>query len=255
MIRLQLTAFLLIALFAGTGTLYAQDADALLKEGLTLQQRYKDAEALEKYKLILITNPSHTEAGMRALETTLALALSATNEKDQLFWINQHEIYLNQFSADSADARYQFFNSAYNLQRAKMEKRPDRIADWMKASGWAAQKAMAIAPENGRSQYALGKWHYEMLAFNGFKKAAVRITGGENLPEANLQTAIGLMEQSRKAEPYFAPNFLDLGKAYHLDEKYETAIAVLEQLAKLPARRSTDAAAKAEGAKLLDSLR
>ncbi len=249
-------SFLLVAfLIAASHLLNAQPADELLKEGLGLQQKYQDEAALEKYKQILLVNPANTEAGLRALEVTLALGQLAPLEKDRLFWLNQHQIYLDQFAADSLNDRYQYYLALYNIERAKQEKRPDRIAEWMKLAGLAAQKAVSINPSSGRANYALGKWHYEMLAFTTLKKAAIHLTRGAGLPDASLKTAIELMEFCRKAEPYFASNFLDLGKAHQMDERYETAIAVLHQLTRLPARRSTDAAAKVEGAKLLDSLK
>ena len=62
------------------------------------------------------------------------------------------------------------------------------------------------------------------------------------------------MEKCKTLEPYFAPNYLDLAKAYKEYRKPAQAIEVLNRLVKLPTRTTDDIAVKAEGAKLLESM-
>jgi Flp pilus assembly protein TadD len=62
------------------------------------------------------------------------------------------------------------------------------------------------------------------------------------------------MEKSKSLEPYFAPAYLDLGKAYIANNQNQSAIETLNKLTKLPNRNTEYIAIKEEGAKLLSTL-
>jgi hypothetical protein len=91
-----------------------------------------------------------------------------------------------------------------------------------------------------------------MLNLNPVKKAAVKLLYG--MPPASIDTAIDNMEKCKSMEPYYCLNFYDLGRAYNFNRQYEKAIAVLEQLQKLPTRKQDDPAIKKQGAVLLQQL-
>jgi tetratricopeptide (TPR) repeat protein len=113
-------------------------------------------------------------------------------------------------------------------------------------------KAISVNPANGRYYHLYGRWHYEMLNLNPIKKTAVKLLYG--MPPASIDTAIDNMEKCKSMEPYYCLNFYDLGRAYNFNRQYEKAIAVLEQLQKLPTRKQDDPAIKKQGAVLLQQL-
>ena len=70
----------------------------------------------------------------------------------------------------------------------------------------------------------------------------------------NIDSAIAYMEKCKALEPYYCPNFFNLGEAYNYNRNYEKAIGILDELAKLPNRRQDDLAVKKDGAALRQKL-
>ena len=134
-----------------------------------------------------------------------------------------------------------------------MSRKIKKIVTYVKDVKIYADKAVVINPNHAKANYTLGKWHYEMVTLSGIKKVAVKLFYG-GLPDGDLEKAIFYMEKCKTIEPYFAPNYLDLAKAYKEFRRPANAIEVLNKLVKLPIRNSEDILIKAEGAKMLASL-
>jgi tetratricopeptide (TPR) repeat protein len=128
-----------------------------------------------------------------------------------------------------------------------------KVVSYVRDVRYYADRAVAIQPNYGKAQYVLGKWHYEMVKLNAFKKAAVKLFYG-GLPEGDMNKAITHMERCRQLEPYFVSNYLDLGRAYKENRNPTKAIEILSHLQKLPNRNSADPIMKAAGAELLSTL-
>ena len=134
-----------------------------------------------------------------------------------------------------------------------MESENKKIVEYLKQTKHYIDKALLLNPNHGKANYLLGKWNFEIVNTAWTKKVAVKVLYG-SLPEATLENAFKYMEKSRSAEPYFVQNFLDLAKAYKMDNNPSKAIEVLNQLVKLPTRTPDDAAWKAEGKKILSEM-
>ena len=144
-------------------------------------------------------------------------------------------------------------NALVYSKLTEVEEKKDIMVNNIKLTKLYAGKAIAADPSMGKAYNELGRWHYEMLNLNPIKKTAVKLFYG-GLPPASIDSAITYLEKCKTLEPYYCLNFYDLGKAYNFKRQYEKAIAILQQLGKLPTRRQDDPAIKAQGAALLQQL-
>ncbi|HEY1018113.1 MAG TPA: tetratricopeptide repeat protein [Sediminibacterium sp.] len=232
----------------------AQEINILLKEADNLEKQLKEPEALDKYKQVLLQNPSHLKSLVKLAELNVALGNRQTDKNSKRLYYETALSFANRaFQADSnqADAAYAMAMVAGKMTDVETENK--KIVAYVKDVKLYADRALSINPNHARANYTLGKWHYEMANLSGIKKVAVKLFYG-GLPEGNLDDAIRYMEKCKSLEPYFVSNYLDLAKAYKDNRRPAEAMEVLNRLVKLPTRTTDDIAYKAEGSKLLASM-
>ncbi|MCK9402459.1 MAG: hypothetical protein M0Q26_03585 [Chitinophagaceae bacterium] len=235
-------------------TVQSQDINLLLKEAANLEKQQKEPEATEKYKQILLLQPIHMEALVKAAELTVILAQRQTNKNAKRLYFETALAYANRaLLADSNNADANYAMSMASGKMADVETENKKIVTYMKEVKRFSDKALSINPHHAKANYALGKWHYEMTTLSGIKKIAVKLFYG-GLPDGDIEKAIQYMEKCKSLEPYFVTNYLGLALAYKENRKPAQAIEVLNKLIKLPTRTSDDIASKAEGVRLLELM-
>ena len=252
--KLTIQFFVSILLAFNCSTLNAQDINILLKEADNLEKQLNEPEALEKYKQILVIAPTTIKALVKTAELNVLLGGKEKDKNAKRLYYQSAIGFANralQTDPNSADANYAMAMSTGKLIDIESENK--KIVTYVKDVKIYADKAVAINPNHAKANYTLGKWHYEMVTLSGIKKVAVKLFYG-GLPDGDLEKAIFYMEKCKTIEPYFAPNYLDLAKAYKELRRPANAIEVLNKLVKLPNRSSEDIVIKAEGAKMLESL-
>ena len=235
-------------------TAWSQDINVLLKEADNFEKQQKETEALDKYKQILLQQPTHVKALVKSAELNTSLGNRQSDKNSKRLYYETALSFANRaFTADSTQADACYAMSMASGKMVDIETENKKIVAYVKDIKKYADKALAINPNHAKANYTMGKWHYEMANLSGIKKTAVKLFYG-GLPEGTFEQAIQYMEKCKTLEPYFATNYLDLAKAYKDDRKPAQAMEVLNKLVKLPTRTSDDIAVKAEGAKLLESM-
>ncbi|MDB5246551.1 MAG: hypothetical protein JWQ40_945 [Segetibacter sp.] len=235
--------------------LFAQDINVISKEALNLERSLKEEQALDKYKQVLTAEPLNLQALIKASELSIAMGGRHPDKKVKTDYFNLAKDYSDKalsVDSNSADANYVRSVAAWKLSEVEQENK--KVLADVKEAYIYANRAVSINPNHGKANYALGKWHYDLVTVNWAKKAAANVLYGGGIPKASLEVAFKYMEKCKTLEPYFVRNFLDLGKAYKYDHKPAKAIEVLSQLVKLPNRTGDDAALKAEGKTLLSEM-
>jgi len=252
---LRTLRFFLTLFFFGLFTaVEAQDIQVLLKEADNLEKQLKEKEALEKYKQVLLTAPVNMKSLVKAAELNVLFGNRENDRKTRkLFFETALGFAKRALDADGSNADANYAMAMASGKMTDVETENKKIVAYVKDVKVFSDKALSIDANHARANYTLGKWHYEMVTLSGIKKMAVKLFYG-GLPEGDIEKAILHMEKCRSVEPYFVPNYLDLGKAYKENHQPAKAIEVLSKLVKLPTRSSADVEQKAEGAKLLASL-
>jgi hypothetical protein len=247
--KLSITIFLSCIMM----TAWSQDINVLLKEADNLEKQQKETEALEKYKLILLQEPTQLKALVKSAELNASMGARADKNGKRLYYETAFSFANRAFQADSSQADAAYAMAMASGKMTEVETENKKLVAYVRDVKYYADKAIALNPNHAKANYTMGKWHYEMANLSGLKKAAVKMLYG-GLPPGTMEEAIQYMEKCKTLEPYFAANYLDLAKAYKDDHKPAQAIEVLNKLVKLPTRTTDDIALKAEGAKLLASM-
>jgi tetratricopeptide (TPR) repeat protein len=233
---------------------FSQDPETMMNEAKALERKFREDSALGIYKQAFSLQPSNLPAAIKCAELSGNMGRRASGTIRISAWMNQAQGFAEaalRIDSNNADALTAMAQAARNF--AETEEKKDKATDYLrKWHGWTV-KALVKDSVHAKASYLLGRWHLEVLTQGGFRKATGKLLYG-GLPDANVDTAITLMEFCKDKEPYFCANFLDLAKAYNYKQNYEKAIQVLERLAKLPTRRQDDVEIKAEGKELLQKL-
>jgi len=234
--------------------LNAQDINLLFKEAANLEYRFKEQDALNKYKQILVIDPNNIKALVKATELSCSTGERLPIKNDKRITFESALAYAQravQAHNNSADAYYALALASGKMTEVETENK--KIVEFVKEIKVNADKALSINSNHGMANFIEGKWHYEMVTLNWAKKLATRTLYGR-LPKPDIDSAIIYMEKCKSFEPYFVLNYLTLAKAYKENNNPAKAIEVLTKLVKLPVRTEDDAALKAEGQKILDDL-
>ena len=157
------------------------------------------------------------------------------------------------YSINANDTRSNYAIALVAGKMTEIENDNKKLVEYVKQTKSFGDKAINLDINNAKANYIVGKWHYEVLNLNWAKRIAVKALYG-GLSKGNIDSAFFYMQQCCKLDIYFTPCYLDLAKAYMFDHQPGKAIEVLTKLVKLPNRVFDDAATKAEGKKLLESL-
>ncbi len=229
-------------------------ADLLQQAGILLKQ-FKEAEALDIYKQVAVQEATNVAALVKCTELSCNIGDRQTDEAAKKTFFSNAKMYADKALAansNSADAQY-----AEALAYAKLSSVEDdnkKVVEDVKQIKLYADKALAIDPNHAKANYLAGKWHYEMLALNGFKKAALKVLYGHSIPKPDIDSAIVYMEKCKTLEPYFVQNYFDLAKAYGLKNRPAQQMDVLNKMIRLPNRTADDAGLKEQGRKMLHDL-
>ena len=246
--------WLFILFFSFVQVLPAQDINMLTHEADLMEKQFKEEQALAKYKQAATINPTSIPILVKCAELNCSIGARQTDASLKKTYFETAKIFADQLlevNAGNADVNYVQALVFGKLTEVEQDKK--KVVEDVRNIKQFADKALALDPSHAKANYVLGKWHFEMLNLNWFKKAAMKTFYG-GLPPADIDTAINYMEKCKTLSPYFVPNYLDLAKAYQFKNRPNQAIEVLNKLVKLPNRTADDANLKAEGKKILDSL-
>lgn len=234
--------------------LMAQDVAVLMKEAANLERSFKEDEALEKYKLVLQSEPNQLKALVRCSELAGNIGGRVADKKQKQDWYTTSITYAEQALAiDSVSAEALYARALAADRVSEVETDNKKLAVALREMKKYADKGIALYPGNGKSNFILGKWHYNLVMMPWAKKAALKVFFG-GMPDGDWDSAYVHMEKCRAAEPYFMKNFYYLARAYKANDKPSKAIEILEQLAKLPTRQLDDVTLKADGKNLLAEM-
>lgn len=258
MLKAIYTALIATTLGLASLATMAQSPEGLISEARTLERRFKEPEAIAKYEEVLVIQPTNVIAIAKIAELYGNIGRRAARENN-LFDRNVNLKKANEYAdkamaTDSNHVEAVWVRALVHKHFAETDERRDVATESLRQWKTLAEKALKIDSVHSRSMHLLGQWHLEVLTQGGLRKAAGKILYG-GLPNASYATAKSLMEICKAREPYYAANFLDLARLYNYNREYAPAIALLEQLAKLPTRRLDDTAIKADGAELLQKLK
>lgn len=255
MIRTEFISLVLI-LFAAipySVTIHAQDVSALMRQAALLERNFKDEQALQKYLEVIKSDPANLVALCKASELySIVGKRQPTKEKQKEYYKKGLELARKaiKINPDNSDAN---FAMAISMGRTALISSGEEKIRAVRDIKIYADKCVKIDPSNFKGYHILGKWHYEVSDLSSLERWLVKVTYGA-LPASSMDEAIRNYDKSRKLNPAFLLNYLEVAKAYKKKGETKKARALIEQMLKLPHTTSDDPKIKSLGRKLLDEL-
>ncbi|WP_336514283.1 hypothetical protein [Pollutibacter soli] len=243
----------LIALLGFINISVAQGVTYLVTEGNVLRKNMKDGEALQKYMEALRLSPNDFSALVATSESYSIIGAREKDKRKQSEYFEAAKIYAGSALAVAKDSAQSHYVMALAAEKMASVSSGKERAAYMRDLKTQADSTIAISPDHVYATHLLGKWNMDISSKNVAEKAALKVLYG-GLPSASLEVALLNFEKVRRLDPWFVANYLELAKAYKAAGKSDKSIEVLNRMIKLPPRTADDAALKAEGKKMLESL-
>src|SRR4051794_34911213 len=249
--RILVAGALLVASFAQAQTSASEKID----QANTLLRQFKEPEALAIYQQVAAQQDTNMAVLVKCVELNSSIGARQTDKTAKATYFNTAKQYADKaLAADSNSADALYVQALAYAKLSSIEEENKKIVEEVKQMKLYADKALTANPNHAMANYIEGKWHYEMLAINWFKKAALKAFYGKGLATPDIDSAIVHLEKCRTLSPYFVQNYLDLAKAYGLKNRPAQEIDILNKMVKLPTRTADDADLKEEGRKMLSDL-
>lgn len=238
-----------------TFALQAQDVNVLMKEASNYEKQLNETEAYKRYVQAADLDAKNIIALVKCTEINCALGARQKDENQKASYYNTAYTFAQKaYAADSANTDANYAMALASSKLAEVADENKQIFAYARQTKFYIDKALAANGNHAKANYILGKWNFDMLNVSWTKRAASKtIKGG--LPKGDIDSAIYYMEKCRALDMYYVKNYLDLAKAYRFKNRAEKELEVLNKLVKLPNRTPDDAAYKAEGQQMLDTIR
>ncbi len=229
---------------------FAQDVNAMLKEGDRLVLVPDEKAAFFKFKEVLKLQPTNMHALAQAAEICSNIGNRETNTqiRDEYFavaLIYAKTAYKLHPETDVANVAMAIAYGRIILLKSGKEK-----ISYVKELKMYAENAIAANSNNFRAWHILGKWHYEVSNLSAFERGAAKLFYGA-LPASSLATSITCYEKAKTLSNTFSLNYLELAKAYKRSGEKSKAIFQLNTLLTLKNVTADDAKIKLEAIALL----
>ncbi|TGE24433.1 hypothetical protein E5K00_04245 [Hymenobacter aquaticus] len=211
----------------------APDISKLLAEARSLQQQYKESEALAKYEQVLRQAPGHYEALWQASVLSVHIGTRYTDETRKAAYFAAARLYSTRalvVKPEGAESNYAealaLVNQATLLSSrgrlvAYKEMKPHVFKAVDKAPGWADAWQL------------LGRWHYRVDHYNPLEKFYSQFFLGGMPGSASTPRAIEALVKAHELEPKKIQFCYDLARV-HLNQGQRTrASNVLQEAAQL----------------------
>ena len=230
---------------------YAQDINALLKEGNRLESIPDEKAAFHKFKEVLKLNATNIYALNKCSELCSRIGQRETvNTKLRSDYYLAAKIYAE--TALKIDPNNSESNCvmAIALGRSSMSKSgKEKILNAREVKKYV-DAAIANDQQNFKAWHVLGRWQYEISNLNALERGIVKVLYG-GLPPATLKQSIYAFEKARALRPEFLLNYFEMAKAYKDNDNKDKAIASLQLMITLPNQTEDDPAIKAKSKALL----
>jgi tetratricopeptide (TPR) repeat protein len=230
--------------------LFSQDVSQLLKEAQQQESLFHENEAFLKYAEVVKKDPKNLFALWKCSELCSRIGARQSDKEKMRPYFYAARNYASsalQTDPNSSDANCMMALALGRVSLVAGTKERVMLASEVKHY---AEAAIRLDPNNFRAYHIMGRWNYEVSNLNIAEKSFARLFYGK-LPSASLDDAIDDFEKSRKLNPGFILNYLELGRAYHRMGDDQKAVANLRLLLGLPNLIYDDTRAKVVARKLL----
>ena len=126
------------------------------------------------------------------------------------------------------------------------------MADEIRA---AAEKAIALDPQNGFAYHIYGVWHRRMAEIGKTRRMFASLWYGRSVPSGDLEKSMEFLKKAVSINPNVIVSRLELARTHVARHEWAAARAQLSSVAELPAKFSDDGRHKQKAHELLEEIK
>ena len=208
-----LSAALALALTLASTAMGAESAEELIQKGDVFYAKLQAAEALEFYLPAEKLDPNNVRLLVRIAREYRHLMSDATNASEKRQLGNTALDYAQRAVALAPnDPETQLALAISYGKLLPMEETKQQIAT-SRLIKIAADKVIALDPNNDLAWQVLGRWHLALADVGGVKRALARVAYGK-LPPAKYEDAVRCFEKAIALNPNRLMHCIEIGRTY-----------------------------------------
>jgi regulator of microtubule dynamics protein 3 len=226
--------------FVSYATCASVPADELIKEANQLYRQFKDREALAKFQMVLLQQPSNYEALYKTSLLNTRIGLRYADETEKLEYLAAAKGYAELALAaneEGADSHYAFALAVHNYSIVSGAK--ERILN-IRLVKRHLEKTLRLNPQHAGAWQLLGRWHYKVANFNFLETAAAELLINGVPRGATNEKAIEAIRKSITYDPQNISGYYDLAVIYQDMKLKAESVAVLQDALALKLVTSED---------------
>ncbi len=224
-------------------TSLAPDSVALrqhLRQAATLQQKFKDSEALAEYQAALKINPHHYASLWRAAVLSVSIGNRYSDETRKSAYFAAAHQYADQALAaapERGEGNYAMALALFSEASLLSARSRLRTFKELRTHVFLAAEHRPDLPE---AWQLLGRWYYRVAHYNILEKTFSKVFLGGYPQGATSKKAIEALEKAHHLDPGRIQYYYDLARMYKYQGNRRLALALLQEAIKLPTYTSED---------------
>ncbi|MGH7830086.1 MAG: hypothetical protein ACREP8_07895, partial [Candidatus Binatia bacterium] len=119
----------------------------------------------------------------------------------------------------------------------------------------AAEKAIALDPNNGFAYHVVGVWHRKVAEIGQMQRLLAATFLWRSLPAGSMEKSVEYLKKAISLNPTVILHHLELAKTYIAVDQWQVARSSLETALQLPVQFSDDSSNKKEAQQLLEEIK
>ena len=232
----------------------ADSAEELIRKGDVFYAKLQPAEALKFYLPAEKLEPNNASLLVRISRQYRHLMSDAAKKEDKLRLggiavdYARRAVVLAPNDPEAQLAVAISYGKVLPLQSKREQMDNSRL---IKA---AAEKVVELDPRNDLGWHVLGRWHLNMAALSGLKRALAELIYGK-LPAATNEDAVRCFEKAIALNPNRLMHYIELGRTYAQMGRVVEARKFLTKGLAMPDTERDDPETKTKGREVLAKLR
>lgn len=232
----------------------------LIKQADRLHAEFKPREAAAELQKVLQVEPRNIEALAKLSRAHIDIGdsipeSSADWRERRIREYRQAETYARQAIKADPNSTWGYFYVAASLGTMSGLLPVAKQVEIAEEIRGAAEKAIALDPQNGFAYHALGVWHRRLAEIGEASRVVASIWYGRTLPKGDLDKSVEFLKKAVSLNPHVIVSRLELARTHAAREEWSAARAQLKFVADLPIRFSDDAQHKQKGQELLEEIK
>jgi len=237
-----------------------RDAAELIEQADRLYAAFKPREGAAELRKVLQLEPRNVEALAKLSRAHIdigdSIPESQSNWRERrLQEYRTAENYARQAIKVDPDSTWGHFYLAASLGTVADVSpiaRQIEMADEIRA---AAEKAIALDPQNGFAYHIYGVWHRRIAEIGKTRRMVASLWYGRALPRGDLEKSMEFLKKAVSINPNVIVSRVELARTHISRHEWAAARAQLHTVAELPAKFSDDRRHKQKARELLEEIK